>query len=215
MIRRCPLLKTDKKRKIERYAEAEQIGKDDTGTEAEPSLTETPESDEAPTDDEATQLAQARQEAADAQDKYLRLAAEFDNYKKRIDREKPYAHKYLLKELLSVVDNLERAIESSNSNTETDSTSIVEGIDMTLKGIRNILEKFHVTPVESVGNPFDPHFHQAFQQEESNDHPDNTVTQEFQKGYMLNDLLLRPAMVVVSKQTKPPETDPGKSSEQK
>jgi molecular chaperone GrpE len=144
----------------------------------------------------------AKQEAQENYDKYLRVFAEFDNYKKRSTREmndfRKYANEALLRDMLTVVDNLERAIDSSNDHAENTS-SIVEGVRMTLGGILDLIEKHHVSPIESEGKPFDPQFHQAFQQEESEDHPSNTVLKEFQKGYLLHDRLLRPSMVVVSK----------------
>ncbi len=113
-----------------------------------------------------------------------------------------YANEGLLKDLLSVVDNLERAIDSSSDNNDNDN-SIIEGVDMTLKEILKILEKNQVKTVAAVGRPFDPAFHQAFMTEESEEHPENTVLKEFQKGYTLHDRLLRPAMVVVSKTGSP------------
>ena len=88
---------------------------------------------------------------------------------------------------------------------------------MTLEGILDLIKKYHVTPIDSEGKPFDPQFHQAFQQEESEDHPNNTVVKEFQKGYMLHDRLLRPSMVVVSKKTEAPcseKDEDGNASEQ-
>jgi len=144
----------------------------------------------------------AAQEAKDNHDRLLRVSADFENYKKRSAREmeglRKFANESLIKEMLPVVDNLERAIDSSNNNGGT-KNSIVEGVDMTLMEILKILEKFGVKPIESLGETFDPGFHEAVMQQESEDHAENTVLQEFQKGYMINDRLLRPAMVVVSK----------------
>ena len=100
--------------------------------------------------------------------------------------------------MLTVVDNLALAIQASNEHTN-DQDSIAEGIDMTLKQVLGILEKNNVKPIDSVGNPFDPRYHEAFLQEESDEHPENTVIRELQRGYMLHDRLLRPAVVAVSK----------------
>lgn len=148
------------------------------------------------------ELQAAKQEAAQSYDRFLRVAAEFDNYKKRTAREmddlRKYAKEALLKDLLNVVDNLERALESSNSQNGT-GDGILEGVHMTLQELFKIFEKNNVRPIEAVGQPFDPAFHQAFMTEPSGDHPENTVLKEFQKGYTLHDRLLRPAMVVVSK----------------
>ena len=147
-------------------------------------------------------LETAEQEAKENYDRFLRLSAEFENYKKRSEREinefRKYANELLIKEILSVADNLERALDSSRNNKQAD-TGLVEGVDMTLKEILNIFEKFSVKPVESLGNPFDPAFHQAVMQEETDSYPGNTVINEIQKGYMMHDRLIRPAMVVVSK----------------
>ncbi len=206
---------SDKKKKIEKYTEAEQIG-----TEDQESIKETDKDkpDKKKSKAEETDPVQAlekeaeaaKQEAKENYDKYLRVFAEFDNYKKRSTREvndfRKYANEALLRDMLTVVDNLERAIDSSNDHAEN-TTSIVEGVRMTLGGILDLIEKHRVTPIESVGKPFDPQFHQAFQQEESEDHPSNTVLKEFQKGYLLHDRLLRPSMVVVSKKKETPGSE--------
>jgi len=134
-------------------------------------------------------------------DKALRLSAEFENYKKRTSREisdfRKYANESVFKKLLTVVDNLERAIDSDTQ--QSDQASILEGIQLTHKELIKLFETFSIKPVEAQGVPFDPAFHQAVTQQESEEHPDNTVLNELQKGYMLHDRLLRPSMVVVSK----------------
>ena len=145
----------------------------------------------------------ARQEAADSHDRYLRVCAEFDNYKKRAQRQmddhKKFSNTALIKDLLPVVDNLERALATSGGNQSTTDACMAEGVEMTLSEIKNILAKYNVTPIESLGEPFDPNYHDAMMQAESEDYPENTVIQELQKGYMLHDRVIRPAMVVVSK----------------
>jgi len=151
-----------------------------------------------------SELEQVRKEAADEQDRLLRLSAEFENYKKRMNRQsdefKKYANESLLKELLTVVDNLERAISSTNGDRSVEREGcVVEGVEMTLNEILKILEKFNVRPVEARGKPFDPTYHEAMMQEETDEYPENTVINELQRGYMIHDRLLRPAMVVVSK----------------
>jgi molecular chaperone GrpE len=127
---------------------------------------------------------------------------ELENFKKRSARElddiRKYATENLIRELLSVVDNLERAIASAAPENENDQR-LVDGVSLTLAEINKILERHYVSPIQALGNSFDPAFHQAMCQEESTDQPPNTVVQEFQKGYMIHDRLLRPAMVVVSK----------------
>jgi len=165
--------------------------------------------DEAPEDEEKDpekKLEQAEEAAKAAHDRLLRVSAEFDNYKKRARREiddfRKYAYEELLKELLGVVDNLERAVESSKDASENN--QLLEGVNLTLKEILKIFEKFKVKPIEAMEKEFDPAVHQAVLQEASEDHAENTVIREFQKGYTIHDRLLRPAMVVVSKVAESP-----------
>jgi molecular chaperone GrpE len=143
-----------------------------------------------------------KKEAAENHDRLLRLAAEFENYKKRAAREmndfRKFANESFAKAMLPVVDSMDRAIESSSNDKHVDS-SMVEGVNMTLKEILKIFEQFSVKRFESIGNTFDPSLHQAVMQEETDKFPENTVYKELQKGYMIHDRLLRPAMVVVSK----------------
>jgi molecular chaperone GrpE len=147
-------------------------------------------------------LEAARQEAQANYDRLLRTTAEFENYKKRSARElqdfRKYANETLLKELLPVVDNLELAVKTAREDGNGQE-SLADGIDLTLKEILRVLNKFGVQAVEALNQPFDPVFHQAVVGEESDKHPKNTVIQELQKGYTLHDRLLRPSMVVVAK----------------
>ena len=151
-------------------------------------------------------LESLEKEGKESYDRFLRVSAEFENYKKRAAREmndfRKFANESFIKAMLPVVDNLDRAIESS-SNDDHAQNSVLEGVNMTLKEILKVFEQFNVKPFESLGKAFDPALHQAVMQEETNDHPENTVLNELQKGYMMHDRLLRPAMVVVSKTTKP------------
>ncbi|MBN1931178.1 MAG: nucleotide exchange factor GrpE [Desulfobacterales bacterium] len=153
-------------------------------------------------DELKAKLASKEQEAKDTYDRFLRVSADFENYKKRSERQmddfKKFANESLIKELLPVVDNLERALITSAANEQSNQT-IVEGVDLTIKNILKVFDKFSVKPMESLGKPFDPAFHQAVIHEETDDHPDNTVFKELQKGYLMYDRLLRPAMVAVSK----------------
>lgn len=148
------------------------------------------------------QLAEAQKEARENYDRFLRISAEFENYKKRTEREmadfRKYANEALVKEILPTVDNLERALIAAEEN-QGDNGNLLEGVRLTLKDMLKIFEKFHVKPIEALGQTFDPNFHQAIQQEQTADHPPNTVTREFQKGYTIHDRLLRPSMVVVAK----------------
>ena len=152
-----------------------------------------------------TKLESLERESKETHDRLLRVSAEFENYKKRASREmtefRKFANESFAKALLPVVDNLDRAIESSSNDKQTDN-SVVEGVSMTLKEIMRVLEQFSLKPFESLGETFDPGFHQAMYQEETEEYPDNTIIKELQKGYMIHDRLLRPAMVVVSKRKK-------------
>ena len=166
---------------------------------------ETGEEQEPPTevDQLKKEVAEARAEAAETYDRLLRLSAEFENYKKRMQRQaedhRKYANESIIKDLLSVVDNLERAVNASQQSGSEADACMLEGLEMTLNEIRKVLKKYHVEPVEAVGQPFDPTYHEAVMQQPSEDYPDNIVIQEMQKGYMLHDRLIRPAMVVVAK----------------
>jgi molecular chaperone GrpE len=150
----------------------------------------------------AEKLKSKEQETQEHYDRLLRVSAEFENYKKRAAREmedfRKYSNQSLIKEMLSVVDNLELAINSTDGHKDIDK-GLVDGLEMTHKEILKVFEKFNVNPISAKGQTFDPAFHEAVMQEESDDYPDNTVINELQKGYLIHDRLLRPSMVVVAK----------------
>ena len=153
-----------------------------------------------------TKIESAEQEAKESHDRLLRVSAEFENYKKRSQREvaefRKYANESLINTLLPLVDNLERAINSSSDDDASNRNlidGVVDGAEMTLKETLKIFKKFGVQPIESLGKNFDPNLHEAVMQKESENAKENIVLEEFQKGYMIHDRLLRPAMVVVSK----------------
>jgi len=160
-------------------------------------------------------LEDALSESQQHYDRLLRVSAEFDNFKKRSTRDadefRKYANEALLKDLLHVVDNLERAIASSAESSDSNAC-VVEGVQMTLDEILKIFNKFGVKPIEAAGKPFDPAFHQAIMQQETDEHPDNTIISEMQKGYLLRDRLLRPAMVVVAKAVSPADEKPSENN---
>lgn len=145
-------------------------------------------------------LAAKAEEVKTLNDKYLRLAAEFENYKRLIQRDQRdqirFGNEQLLKELLPVVDNLERAIKSSREGGSSE--VLIQGVDLTLKQLTGALTRFHVVPVETVGRPFDPATHQAVTSVASDKVPDQHIVDEFQRGYLLHDRILRAAMVSVS-----------------
>ncbi|MDA2920604.1 nucleotide exchange factor GrpE [Desulfobacterota bacterium AH_259_B03_O07] len=134
-------------------------------------------------------------------EQYLRLAAEFENYKKRVTKEKAdliaYGNEELIKSLLGVLDNLERAVEHSESNK--DSEPIIEGIKLVQKQFLVCLEKFGAKSIEvRKGDEFDPNLHQAVEREKSNEVKLGFILSEMLKGYTLKERLLRPALVSVS-----------------
>jgi molecular chaperone GrpE len=145
-------------------------------------------------------LAEKTEKLNELNDKYLRLAAEFDNYKRLAQRDQRdlirFGNEHLLKELLPVVDNLERAIKASRDGGSSD--VLIQGVDLTLKQLTGALTRFHVLPVETVGQPFDPATHQAVASVASEEIPEQHVVDEFQRGYRLHDRTLRAAMVSVS-----------------
>jgi len=148
-------------------------------------------------------MAALRDEAAKNWDLYLRARADLDNSRKRAQRDVDEAHRYandrLLKEMIPVLDNLERALAHAGSEGGGEAQSLIEGVTLTVNLFRKVLEGFGVKPVVAVGALFDPNLHQAMGQVETSEHPPNTVVTEFQKGYFLNDRLLRPALVMIAK----------------
>ncbi|HEX2386442.1 MAG TPA: nucleotide exchange factor GrpE [Candidatus Binatia bacterium] len=147
------------------------------------------------------QLEEKEAEAREIQDRLLRQAADLENYKKRAARDKAdsirYANENLVKDLLPVLDNLERALGYAQGGGN--GKPLLEGIDMVLKNFLEVLGRHGVTPVSAVGERFDPSKHEAVAQVESPEHEPNVVVDEYRKGYYLLDRLLRPAQVTVAK----------------
>lgn len=139
-------------------------------------------------------------ELKETYDRLLRVTAEYENYKKRMTREmddfRKYANQALLKEMLSVVDHIELALQAATGAGSDN--SLGEGLDLTLRELLRILEKFNVRPIAAVGKPFNPEFHEAILRENSDEIAETTVVREMQKGYMINQRLLRPSLVVVA-----------------
>lgn len=140
-------------------------------------------------------------EYRDLNDKYLRTLAEMDNFRKRMLREQTesakYANEKILCDLLTVVDNIERAILHSREKKDFD--ALTDGLDLTMKEFTTVMEKYGVKCIESIGQAFDPARHHAVSMVESDAHQDNTIMEEFRKGYILNDRILRPSLVSVVK----------------
>lgn len=150
-------------------------------------------------DGEGTVAAKS-EEVKNLNDKYLRLAAEFENYKRLAQRDQreqtKFANENILRELIPIVDNLQRAVSYSQSSASGD--SLVQGVELTLKQFIETLSKFGVKQIKSVGEVFDPARHQAVASVPSKDRPENTIIQEHQPGYLLHDRILRAAMVTVA-----------------
>ena len=160
---------------------------------------------EVPSHDDENDLVIALQEATDklqeSEEKVLRLAADFENTKKRLERERDtslkYAEENILKELLPGIDNIERAMDQAQEANNIE--SLIKGVELTRDGLLATLEKFGVTAIKSVGEPFDPNMHEAIAMEETDELEPNFILREFQKGYLYKERLLRPAKVIVSK----------------
>ena len=154
-------------------------------------------------------LEQKTREAAEANDKYLRTYADFENYRKRVQRDlvdfRKYANEQLALELLSVVDHLGLALKHASETGESNE-GLRQGVELVYKQFRDILEKFGIKPFNPEGEPFDPAKHDAMLQVSTADAPENTVVQVFQEGYMYFDKILRHAKVGVAK--SPPAAEP-------
>ncbi|MFA5355034.1 MAG: nucleotide exchange factor GrpE [Thermodesulfovibrionales bacterium] len=154
-------------------------------------------------EDKAPEAAETMQaELKEANDKYLRLYAEFENYKKKVIKDKEelvkYSHESLVYELLPILDNLEMALKHSTGCGD-DLQSLVKGVENTQRELVRTLEKFGLTPIEALNKPFDPSVHHAMSQVEKADSEPNTVVEEFRKGYLFKEKVLRPSLVSVSK----------------
>ena len=144
-------------------------------------------------------LLDVKNELTEQKDKFVRLQAETDNFRKRLSREKEefsqYANERLFKELLPIFDNFERALEDPSSDIK----SFKEGLEMILKQFSSFLEKEKVEPIEAIGKKFNPMIHEVLTSEESSEHEENTIISQFVKGYMINNRIIRPSQVVISK----------------
>lgn len=193
--------------------------KEETKDQAPPAEVEASEGQEAKGDEEQAEaaepsleeaLAASQEEARKNWDLYLRQRADLENYRRRAQRDKEdqvrFANENILREILPVMDNLERAVEHARQE-EAESAALLEGVEMTLSQFQGVLDRFGVKAVEALGEPFDPAHHEAMGQVETAEHPANAVAMELQKGYFLNDRLLRPAMVMVAKAPEAPAAD--------
>lgn len=156
------------------------------------------EDEQVSVDELRTMLKQQEKEAAEYLDRLQRLQAEFENYKKRVEREKEeircHASEDLLLSVVEAVENLEKALDSDGSEE-----SLRQGVRGVLRMLQKSLREEDVRPIEAIGEPFDPSVHMAVMTTPSDEHPEDTVVEELQRGYMVGDRVLRPAMVQVSR----------------
>lgn len=159
-------------------------------------------------DEPISDLEQCQAQRAELEDRFMRLAAEFDNYKKRGEREKAEflkrANEAMAGDLLPVLDNLERALGAAG---EADKQTLQKGVEMVLGELRKTLERHGLEAIDALGQPFDPQLHEAMMQQENPDVEEGAVLSQFQKGYLFQGRLLRPAMVVVAKAPAPAEDE--------
>ena len=165
-----------------------------------PSSLENEQREQTPLEKVQAELEAKAKDAAERQDQLLRLGAEFENYKKRVQKDNSdlikFGNESLLKAVLPILDNLERAIHHGKKMNETG--PLLQGVEIILRQFLTFLESFGVKPVAALGEPFDPEKHEAVSQAESDQEPDRVIS-EMEKGYLFHGRLLRPAKVLVSK----------------
>ncbi|MCZ6512483.1 MAG: nucleotide exchange factor GrpE [Nitrospinae bacterium] len=179
--------------------------------ETETSEEEAPETEEAPVaevvEEGPSELEKLQQEMSDLRNEMLLMRADTDNLRKRLQREKQdsvqFANERLIRELIPIFENLERALAANDTNID----SLKEGVQLTSNQVQALFKKENVETIQAIGEPFDPSIHEVLSQIESPDHDENTVIEEYSKGYRLNGRVLLPARVVTSKkpQSKEPE----------
>lgn len=159
------------------------------------------------------QLTEAQVEARENYERFLRERAELENFKRRMQREKADALRFatepLIRELLPVVDNLERAVEHATA----DGQSLLDGVRLVLKSLVDVLDRHGVKRIDAVGESFDPSRHEAMAQVESTEHEPNQVVEQHHRGYVLHDRLLRPALVTVSRRKSASAVESGRNSD--
>ncbi|KQL53495.1 molecular chaperone GrpE [Heyndrickxia shackletonii] len=163
-----------------------------------------PSSDNNNVNDEAALLQDKIQELeeklAESENRYLRLRADFDNFRRRVQLDRESSEKYraqnIITNLLPAIDNFERAMQMTPDNEQA--AQLMQGMEMVYRSILEALKQEGAVPIESVGKEFDPQYHQAIMQAEDENYGSNIVVEEFQKGYILNDRVIRPSMVKVN-----------------
>jgi molecular chaperone GrpE len=161
---------------------------------------------------DSQKVAQLETELGHVRDVYLRKLAEFDNFRKRVDREREdvrlAAQEEIIRDLLPVIDNFERALQ----HTDEDTGAFHQGVEMIAKQLRDTLERKGVTEIDPIGHSFDPELHEAVQRVEGGEHPPGTIVFVMLKGYTLGDRLIRPAMVGVAVESEPVKGEAGGES---
>jgi molecular chaperone GrpE len=197
-------LTTEKNNIINEEVEVEsteqvELTEENTG-EAVPSEETATEAEVNPVEQYLQEIQQLKGKLEEADNRYLRLQADFDNFRRRTRLDQEAGEKYraqkLITDLLPALDNFERAMKVEADNEQV--KSLLQGMDMVYRGMVDALKKEGVEPIEAVGKEFDPHLHQAVMQGEDENYGSNIVTDEFQKGYLLKDRVIRPSMVKVN-----------------
>ncbi len=151
---------------------------------------------------EYAKLKEEAQQGKDSQDKLLRIQADFENTRKRLERDKQdfakFANEGIVLELLNILDDLERSVALAQAKHQ-DITAFLKGVEMILAHLYELLKEHGVKPIEAEGKAFDPHYHEALLQEVNLDLPEHTIIEELQKGYLMNDRVIRTSKVKVSK----------------
>lgn len=168
---------------------------------------EEPVKGQGPPHDLMIELEKVTKERDEQKERYLRLAAEFDNFRKKTLKEqeefRKYAHEKLMLELIDVWEGLERGIENSKKSERND--KLIEGMEMVNKELKKVLTKYGLTPIKTVGEKFDPYKHEAMMQTETDEWEEDTILEEFARGYMLNNKVIRYSKVRVSKRKESKE----------
>jgi molecular chaperone GrpE len=194
----------------ERYKEEEEELEEKKEMELEKSEAGIEETKEVQVDLLKEQLEKTEKEYKELEDRLLRVAAEFDNYKKRTVREFQSiiknANEELISQLVETLDNFQRALDSASRSNSTKSSgdfdSFHKGVELIYQHFKDILGKEGLKEIKAIGEPFDPHLHEAVMQQESDEFPDGTVMDEISKSYLLNDKVIRHSKVIVSKGTQ-------------
>lgn len=194
-------IKTEEQSAAEEVEVKEPVSETETEEQVELADTETPDIDSSVEEEETVNEAEELRKQLEAeQNKYLRLLADYDNFKRRTQKDKEIANKFrsqsLLSDILPVLDNFERAMSVTTNSEE--SASLLKGLEMVQKSLIEAVSREGLEEIKAVGEPFDPNFHQAVMQEKDDSAEPGTVLQELQKGYMLKGRVLRPAMVKVN-----------------